>query len=163
MRNAIRYLCCGLHVVVEIKFLTRLNFGSLILSELKMGRLATAFAVSVIASMTIGPSIAQMSQSVNLSAYGGTHQEARNARGFCWDKVGLPKNRNPQTEAEAQAIRSCVDKVLAGNIPARSAPPAQSERGRCIQQLPGSVYNKETKRYSNSNSALVTEKCGRAS
>lgn len=107
-----------------------------------------------------GAAIAQRGLNIDLSSYGGTHQEARNARGFCWDKVGLSKSSNPQTEAEASAIRNCVDRVLAGNIPAKGAPPAQSARGRCIQGLPGSVYNKETRRYSNSNSAMVNEKCG---
>lgn len=119
------------------------------------------FCVSLFALVVVSaPVSAQTRSGLDLSSYGGTHQEARNARRFCWEKAGLSFNSGPQNEAQANSIRSCVDRVLAGNIPAKSAPPAQSARGRCIQQLPGSVYNKETKRYSNSNVALVTEKCG---
>lgn len=121
----------------------------------------TIFCISLFALIFIsGPTVAQMRTGLDLSSYGGTHQEARNARRFCWEKAGLSLNAGPQNEAQAQSLRSCIDRVLSGNIPAKSAPPAQSARGRCIQQLPGSIYNKETKRYSNSNAALVTEKCG---
>ena len=102
-------------------------------------------------------------QPIDLSTYRGNAPEARSARGFCWDQVGLSRTMSPQNLEQANAIRACVDKVLASFVPARNAPPAQSERGRCIQQLPGSVYNRETRRYSNPDAALVTSRCGPAS
>ena len=118
---------------------------------------ALAFAAL---ALNAGLVYAQGSTGINLSSYGGTGQDARAARAFCWDKAKLARASNPQTEAQANSIRGCIDRVLAGNMPAKDAPPAKSARGRCIQQLPGSIYNKETERYSNANVALVTEKCG---
>lgn len=105
---------------------------------------------------------AALAQPIDLSTYRGNSPEARSARGHCWNEIGLSRNLSPQNLEQANAIRACVDKVLAAFVPARNAPPAQSERGRCIQQLPGSVYNRETRRYSNPDAALVTSRCGPA-
>jgi hypothetical protein len=103
---------------------------------------------------------AQYSHSFDLSTYRGNDPDARNARGFCWDKVGVPKTSSARTIEEYNALKSCIDKVHASFVPAKSGPAAQSPRGNCIRDLPGSRYNRETGRFSNADIALVNSKCG---
>jgi len=75
---------------------------------------AGAIVMLVLALVPPAPALSQMKATTNLSSYGGNSKEARAARGYCWKKVGIPYTRSPQNDAEASAIRNCVDKQLAG-------------------------------------------------
>jgi hypothetical protein len=131
---------------------------------LRLSNLSKSLAIVVLIGCPIflGSAQAQYSHNFDLSSYRGNDPEARAARGFCWDKVGVPKTSSARTIEEYNALKSCIDKVHASFVPAKSGPGAQSSRGSCIRELPGSRYNKETKRFSNPDAALVNSKCGAA-
>lgn len=98
-----------------------MNFKIICATALLLGAVQVPFPVA-----------AQMSASINLSTYGGDSREARAARGRCWRKAGIPHSRSPQNEAEASAIRSCVDKELAerANTTAPSGPYVKVDESR---------------------------------
>ena len=52
------------------------------------------------------------------------------------------------------------DRQMGNIIPARNAPPAQTARGRCIQQLPGAMYDGDRRRFFHQSQALIDQRCG---
>ena len=52
------------------------------------------------------------------------------------------------------------DRQMDGIVPARNAPPAQTARGRCIQQLPGAMFDRQRNRFFHQSQALIDQRCG---
>jgi hypothetical protein len=52
------------------------------------------------------------------------------------------------------------DRQMDNIVPARNAPPAQSARGRCIQQLPGAMFDRQRNRFFHQSQALIDQRCG---
>jgi hypothetical protein len=131
---------------------------------LKMSYVGKSLAIFAMVAFPIEWASAQARADNNfdLSSYRGTDADARGARGFCWEKVGVPKESRARNSEEYVALKSCIDKVHSSFVPAKSGPAAQSPRGNCIRDLPGSRYNRETKRFTNRDVELVSSKCGAA-